>query len=1288
MEKLTVEDGLSQGFIIDAVQTRDGFLWFATLDGLNRYDGISFEVFRPETAQPGLSRLGNMKRLLEDSGGGLWILFDRGLIFFDRRSERFFFIPEGLPGAYFGGICEDPTGNIWLNGQDRRLFRLRFTLGKARPADCLAGLRVDTFSFSGVDEQDTIQCLMPRPAAIWVGTRNGVFEVPYTGGGGVPVVGLPRIPVSGMWTDPNDGAVWLFSGARLFRYADGRVQTFQLDTEPDMRAQKGYTNGSVTLFVSKERVYRWRDGQLQRLPWEIPEGIVSACIDREGILWIGTAARGIRKIALDRFYFKRFGEGMSIGRQPIIDPAGRLFYIQAYPGPVDFRRYDLADGQYHGPFLPGKKAHFLIRSPSGPYWLLNTEPSLCRVERPGGAAECFALPRGEYSALEQDSQGRLLLGSIHNMLVRFDPVTGQYTTHSFAALLKPGETAPVHAISTDRKGRVWLGTAAGVLLATPGAGGNGYDFRRFTVQQPAGAGLTHNEVLSLLPDASDPDVCWAGTRHGLTRIDLGAGVFRQLRARDGLPNDVICSMLPGDENHIWLGTYNGLLELETRSFAWRHFSTADGLPCNEFNHRAAQRLADGRLFFGGVDGFTIFDPKATRAHSVQKPRLVFTALYVGHKKISPGDSTGILQTSLPYTTFLDLSYDNDDLIFHFALLDYFQSRANHYMYRLRGLNEEWINLGALPQVAFAHLAPGKYVLEVRARNKEGVFSAPAVISIQIRRPWWAGGWAFLVYFILLLAVLLIGRMVWLERVQIRRRLEAERLEAGRLKELEQFKSRLFSNYTHEFRTPLAIISSLAGQLRSLSKGAARKMVVDIEQQARDLLRLTGQILDLTKLDEKRLTLRPEPVELTDFLSGFCSGFKSLVDAKHITCSWDLPGEPVWVDADVSRLRDILYNLMSNAIKFTPEGGSVSLKLEPATSGEIIISVRDTGIGIAPEHLEKIFERHYQVAQEGQVIPGAGIGLSHAAELTRAMGGRITVESEPEKGSVFTLHLPVTPVASAAAKPARPKAGVLPVQLSYPEQPQVLILEDNMEIAKIVASYLSPDFGVDFAGDGRLGLEKAVEQLPDVILCDLRMPEMDGIAFCRALRANPQTSYIPVVILTAFTDEAVQLQAMQAGASAWLTKPVHPELLRRQLNSFLQLRKQLQVQLLQGIQEPAHPPAASESGSEEALVRQMMAVIAERFNDPQFSVPDLQQALSMSKSQLHRKLLSNTGRPAIWFIRRYRLDEAKKLLQTNRDITVAEVAYRVGFTDPNYFSRAFSTEFGQSPSAFREQNRSI
>lgn len=1285
-----MEDGLSQGFILDAVQTRSGFLWFATLDGLNRFDGISFEVFRPEAERHSSMPPGQMRRLLEDSRRFLWILFSDGLGFMDQQTERFFYLPEHkIPP--FGYLCEDAQGRLWGHTADKVLYRLTFPPGETRPEKCLAGLRVDSFPLNCKQETGTLFCLAPMDSSVWIGAQNGVFELPATNGSCTRVAGLPKNQVSGIWRDTTDGAVWLFSDARLHRLFKGQLQSFELEGEPITGVKKGVSNGRITCFFSRQCIYQWRNSQLHQLPYRIPEGIISGCVDREGILWIGTNARGVRKIPLDHFYFDRLGQGMSLARRPLYDRNGQLWLSASRSSAVGFNRYEQASGRSGDAFTSVKNISYLIQSRTGRYWGLFSGNVLCRMDGPGDRQVCYVPPRSQmvgYSALMEDGQGRILLGASGGALTRFDPSTEQWTEHSFVTLFSKRSPILIQDMAEDRVGRIWIGTTAGLVVATPEKTGQSYDFQLFQAPKT----LTDSRVLALLPDPADSDICWVGTQHGLNRLNLRSGECRQFTGRDGLPNDVICSILPEDGRRIWLGTYFGLLEFDTRSFTWRHFTTADGLPCNEFNHQAALRLPDGRLFFGGVDGFTIFRPEDTRRSFYRPPRLYLTSLSIGTRRVIPGDSTGILQSTLPFTKSITLKHDQDDLFFQFALLDYFRSQGNHYAFRLRSLHKDWYNSGAVNQANYFNVPPGKYVFEVIARNQAGVQSEPVTLNITILKPWWHTVWAYTLYVVLTLVLIAIAVLIWLDRVRMNDRLYLEHREAKRLKELEQFKSRLFSNYTHEFRTPLAIIRGLADQLAHTTKGAAYKLVADIQHQTDEMLQLTGQILDLAKLEEKQIFLYPEPVDLTDYISHLCESFKSLAAERQINCSWQLPAGPIWAEVDVARLRDILANLISNALKFTPEGGTVTLVLHQPDDRQVQISVRDTGIGIAPGYLDKIFERYYQVKREGRPTAGTGIGLSYVAELTRLMDGRIEVQSDQGQGSIFTLTLPVQPQSGrhAVAAPEAPRATsgwpkAVPLGESYPvhaEHPLLLIIEDNIHLSKLVASYVSDHYRVEFAVNGRAGLEKTLDQVPDVVICDLRMPEMDGFEYCKSIRANKHTSHIPVIILTAFVDEADRLKALQAGVNAWLSKPVNPEILRQQLDTLLDFRRQMRRQILKGEQDTVPQIPAPVFEMEKAFLDQVMGIIAKKYDDPAFTVTDIQRALNLSKSQLHRKLLSVSGHPANYFIRRYRLEEAKKLLIARAHLTVAEVAYRVGFSDPNYFSRVFSAEFGKSPSAFR------
>ncbi len=1285
MERLTVENGLSQGFVSDVLQTRSGFMWFATLDGLNRFDGVTFSVFHPEIERN--TSAGDVRCLMEDSREFLWVLYDNDFGFLDQQSERFHFLSDRkIPPMTC--LTEDAQGHLWGISTSRVLYRLSFPAGTRQPSDCLSGLQTDSFPLPPEAEAGRLQCLTALDTALWIGADNGIYALPYTGKNCHLVTGMPAVPVQGIWLDRTEKAVWLFSGSRILRCAAGRQNTFQLDAAPRSTVKQGISNGRVTCFLGGRYIFEWRDGTLHRLPWEIPEGIISGCMDRRGLLWVGTDAQGARKIPIDHFFFDRFGKGISMSRQPVYDAQGQVWLSAGRTGLPDFRRYDPVTGGLQETFVPGTNAYYLLRSRAGQYWFVAQEGELCQVDRPGGRPECHRLPYdGGYSDLLEDQKNRILVASGWGEMLRWDPATNRLTEHSFAELFK-GRVLPwLQALAEDALGRIWIGTTAGLLLAVPDGGNDGYRFQLYNTASPAPGCLSDNQVLALLPDPADPAVCWVGTRHGLNRLDTRNGECRQFTAAgQGLPNDVICSILPEDGPHIWLGTYFGLLEFDTRTYTWRHFTKADGLPCNEFNHRAALRLPDGRLFFGGVDGFTVFHPADTRGNSAPLPRLCLTGLYVGAQKVNPGDASGILPAALPFVKSVTLRHDQDNLSFSFALLDYFRVAGNRYAYRLRGLHEDWQNSGTVNQAVYYSLTPGNYVFEVMAWNSAGLPVAPVSVSVTILKPWWLTGWAYALYALALLGAFGGGFWIWRDRMRMNHRLHLERRQIEHFRELERFKSRLFANFTHEFRTPLAIIRGLSDELRRIAgKPETQKLAADIRQQTDDLLSLTDRILDLAKLEEQKLPLYPEPVNLTGFLAELCQGYRVLAAEKKITCLCRLPVEPVWVEADVARLRDLLANLVTNAVKFTPEGGSISLAVEQPAAGELRITVSDTGIGIAPADQEKIFERFYQVQSGEWQASGAGIGLAYAAELTRAMGGRISVNSRPGLGSDFILTLPVI---SAPVEPAGRPAIALPADETRPQntRPVLLIVEDNVAIARLLAGYVSDLYIVSFAANGRAGLEKAVRQVPDLVLCDLRMPEMNGLEFCRALRTNLQTSHIPVIVLTAYTDESDRLEALRAGASLCLTKPVGADILRQQIHNLLQMRREMQVQVMQNYgagTSPGQPNALPEK--EKSFMQQIMDIIAREYHRSTFTVTDIQRTLNLSKSQLHRKLVSVSGFSANHFIRKYRLNESKKILLAHPDMTVAEVAYKVGFSDPNYFSRAFSIEYGKTPSAFRQQS---
>lgn len=594
----------------------------------------------------------------------------------------------------------------------------------------------------------------------------------------------------------------------------------------------------------------------------------------------------------------------------------------------------------------------------------------------------------------------------------------------------------------------------------------------------------------------------------------------------------------------------------------------------------------------------------------------------------------------------------------------------------------------------------RQVKELEARyevaKKENAISALEKEKLQQRVIIWAG-------LAILTALLVIALQIYSSYRRRTLELRAESREAGRLAELDAFKSRFFTNISHEFRTPLTVILGMAGQLKSrlgAATGGEAEVVraaAFIQRNGEHLLRLINQILDLAKLEANTLKLNYIQGDLSTFLPYLAESLHSLADERGVVLRVEAPETPVWMDYDPERLRQVVHNLVSNAIKFTAKGGEVLLRVfETGPTLKFVVS--DTGIGIAPEDLPHVFDRFYQASNAEKIgAGGSGIGLSLTRELVRAMGGEITVSSTPGKGTAFTVTLPVRNRAETAAEPiiaatspgrATPPLPSLPAE-NADELPALLIIEDNSDVAEYLRSCLHDQYHLMLAANGREGIEKALENVPDLILSDVMMPEKDGLDVCKALKNDARTSHIPIVLLTAKADVESRLAGLRRGADAYLAKPFVEEELRITVANLLEIRRKLQEKYRAAdFGLPAAEPAEAQApGSvfdlEDAFLQKTIALIDENLDDAEFGNAELSRNMLMSESQLHRKIKALTNLSLSVFIRSIRLRRGRALLQTS-DLAVSEIAYAVGFTDPAYFSRTFSTEFGIAPTAIRKK----
>ncbi|MBL7775842.1 MAG: response regulator, partial [Saprospiraceae bacterium] len=770
----------------------------------------------------------------------------------------------------------------------------------------------------------------------------------------------------------------------------------------------------------------------------------------------------------------------------------------------------------------------------------------------------------------------------------------------------------------------------------------------------------------------------AGTGMGLCLADPSAPElgFRK-RLKLGLKNPQC--LLVDAKNRIWMGSEEGLAYLSADLNRAVYYPLAYGL---DEPVETLALLSSGEIAVGQRGAVHIFHPDRLM-HNLEKPRPYLTAFKVFQQEYKT-------DTLLSHLRVIRLRHDQNYFSFEFSAIGYNLPEEQKFEYRLQGVDPDWINPGKRRYAAYTNLASGDYVFLLRVANNEGLWcEQPYRLAIHISTPWWNTWWARLS-----LLALLVASLYGLYRFQLRRRLE--HAEALRLKELDTVKSRLYTNITHEFRTPLTVINGMAEHIKAdpqqwLSEGPDL-----ILRNSQNLLTLVNQMLELRKLEAGMLPAHLVLSDIVAYVRYLTESFHSYAEFKKI----DLNVVSQWahfeMDYDPDKILTIVTNLLSNAIKFTPAGGSITLHIgapSEQTGGpeHIEISVRDTGIGIPPEELPLIFNRFYQAGASSEG-GGTGIGLALSKELAQLLGGNIRVTSSYGQGTVFTVTLPVSRQATSA--PAWPdiqgkiRLFPTPVEANQPapdtrpdHRPLVHIVEDNPDVVRYLRACLEPEYRVAVAADGKAGLEQATAEVPDLVISDVMMPEMDGLEMCLQLKTDVRTSHIPVILLTARADLDSRLQGLRHGADIYLAKPFDKTELALQIRNLLNGRKALQAHYLALATQQQPLPHAGPAPEENAFVLNMRAIVEAHLGDPAFAVERFCREAGMSNSNLHRKLTALTGRSANQFIRYIRLAKACTLL-CDPERTIAAVADDCGFNDPVYFARAFKQEFGVSPSEYR------
>lgn len=1323
LEVLNSAQGLSQGMIYDIVQDRNGFIWFATRGGLNRYDGYGFKVWKNDPFNPYSISDNTIQVLLEDRRGWLWLgTENNGIDVFDPQTGKFFHLGEAegsLSDGDVSALTEAPDGAIWI-GTTNGLNRVRLDRFPTNTANLNGVAQVEQFFWEPKNalnvSANLYEALLCTPEGIlWVGTPQQVYRYQIrTGKREIVPCQEPDPQIGGQTTSfarGPDGAVWLGQSKRIIRFRGDRMDVFPFPASTQPFRTYLTFDQSGNLYVGRRKfVYLFSQEALAknqpiepRVFCDFPSiGVIGSTqlfCDRNGLIWMGTNGYGVRKYNLVNQNFQHFLKGIST-RRLLADRAGQIW---AWDASAMIKRVDEQSKTSAEAFLPGNDFfnHDLLQARDGSYWFLgefrahSTQGQLIHKNHKTGLLQTYLSPitLSIYSQLLEDRQSRIWIFGPESNLARFDVTTQQFNTFSFATITGFKEAS--FAMLEDLNDHFWIGTPHGLLRGVMNVKGQ-MQFELYHCKPADPSSLSSNVVLSLCDDPTDPKrFIWVGTRGGgLNLLDKKTGKCQHFTLNNGLPDDVIYGILPDERGNLWLSTNSGLSKFSPKNQHFENYSVADGLQDNEFNTVSHAKGQNGRLVFGGVNGITAFFPEKISPHD--KPTTVFiTALKTNNKIALPGE--GILSKNIEYTESVQIPYAQNQLSLDFVAMDFATSNKNQFRYRLKGADKTWVESTTAHSVNYSNLAPGRYEFQVFSGGAHGVWSEQASrkLVIQILPPWWRSPLAYVAYVLL---ILLGGYQFIQWRVrqhQARSQREFEKREMKRIQALEQLKNDFFTNITHELRTPLTLVIEPLRQI--LNQPAAENWLNKVqiaERSGSRLLHLVNQLLDLAKLEGGAMSLDLRWGSIDDALNQTAAAFVEPAARKQIHFELKASQPPLdEASFDRDKLEKIISNLLSNALKYTPAGGKVSLGWDVENQGDkrmLRIEVKDTGPGIPLAQHAHVFERFFtldQMAPQGQA--STGVGLSLCKELAEMMGGQIDLESEPGQGALFSVSLPLPAI--SATEQLQNSNGIATTFTSKTsrsaantEQTLILVAEDDPELRNFLIQTLQSHYEVMGAEHGKQALTMALEHIPDIIISDLAMPEMDGFELLQGLKNDLATSHIPVILLTAKSGLESRLAGLKYGAEAYLQKPFHTEELQAWIYTLLKNRRQLQENFVarQAVPVPAVQPTAIEVPTmnllDQEFLQRLEQVVQQEMENENLNVEDLARLMFISRSQLHRKLIALTGLSSTELVRKWRLDHAMHLIKTEGG-KIADIAQRVGFRNVKYFSTAFKEHFGKSPS---------
>ncbi|MBP6611019.1 MAG: response regulator [Paludibacter sp.] len=1326
----TPDNVLSNSLVNAIYQDKRGYIWIATEDGLNKYDGVRFTSYRTNKNDE-FSLINNYVRtVFEDSKGRFWVGCISGLMLYDRAYDTFTEVPVYFRNQkvtpHITSIIETIDGEIWISTSGTGIIRSK---------NNYKSFSVDETLFPHLCSRYLMALYQDKKGQIWIASEN--------------------------------------QGINLYQPKSGKIQDFKAPAEIGSNHISAITednDGSIFVGTLTGGLYRYNQFQrkFDKIPFapsalQLP--IKSLLFDNSGRLLVGTDGRGVKffnkttgMLENEQMLSSQFDFSRTKVHAFCQDKSGNLWLGLFQKGviilpnhPNKFQYWGAKSFQNN--IIGANCVMSVSKDASGVLWVGTDNDGMYGIS--GNKSYHFELKNKQNGvsatimAILEGDNSNLWLGSYTDGLIRFNKISGAYNSflHELPNSHKNASVNKVMCLAKDAKNRIWTGTN--------GSGVQIFDIqtskfsREFLFHEEDSSGIANNWVNCLLNDGDS--MMWVGTYEGVSCIHFQKNEIKTFRAKsgiiagnivlsiirdnqgllwfgtteglscynpykkttqhytikNGLPGNVICGILEDGKGDLWLSTHNGISNFLVAEKRFVNYNGHDGLQGNEFTNGAACQAVSGELIFGGTGGVTAFLP--SQISEQQAPVLItLTGLYLFDKRVVKDQKSGfrtIIDDYISDVKKIRLNYKDNMFSLEFSTFDFGRSGRIYYKYKMSGLNDQWIKTETgVNRISFTNMSYGSYKLQVKAcvNDKE---SEIKVVEIEIYPPWYLSWLAKLIYVLLFAFIGWIVYRFVIERINNRHEL----MRREHLEQINEGKLQFFINISHEIRTPMSLIISPLEKLISENKNSEKQAVYQLMyRNAQRILRLINQLLDVRKIDKGQMFVKMRRADLVFFIDDLMKTFEYQAKKRKVDFNFEHDSNELFAWIDVNNFDKVLVNILSNAFKFTPEKGKISVKLTTGSNENaatqalrnyVEISVTDTGIGIEADKIERIFERFYQIDNsQTQVNFGTGIGLHLAKNLVELMHGQIIAENNPnQNGSRFSIQLPLgdehlpdsereylndstirnNRVLTTENYELQDDNQPLKQSIRSKSRQRLLIVDDEEEIRNYLKDEFAGRYRVYEAENGKQALDFILTEKPDLVISDVMMPEMDGISLCKKLKSNININHIPIILLTAKSADEDKAEGFDIGADAYVAKPFNIELLKKRVLNILENRARLEHKAMDDEENQALIKQVVLKPNDQILLEKIIKIINENIAVSELNVEMLADGVGMSRVHMHRKLKELTNMSARDFIRSIRLKQAAELLTTNK-LTVSEVAYALGFSNLSHFSNSFREFYGLSP----------